>query len=223
MNQHTTETTGCLLNIGGITPLTTIDYPDHLSAVIFCQGCPWRCRYCHNSELISRYQHTSYQWPAIVEKLKQRSGFLDAVVFSGGEPTLQKDLPEAIKDVKKLGFKVGLHTAGCYPKRLEKLLPKLDWVGLDIKAQEDDYESITGVPGSGQNAWESLRILNQSDIEHDIRITVYERLLPENKLHLLIRKLASMGVQSLTLQQCQEKHSLNQSELLFQKGSPGHI
>lgn len=209
MNQHATEIAGPLLTVGGITPLTTIDYPDQLSAVVFCQGCPWRCRYCHNSELIKRNTDTSYQWPTIVEKLKRRSGFLDAVVFSGGEPTLQQGLPDAISEIKQLGLKVGLHTAGCYPEKLEKLLPMLDWVGLDIKALEDDYEALTGVPGSGRKAWNSLRILNQSGKEHEVRITVHKHLLPENKLQRLIRRLATMGIQKPVLQQCQLKHMLD--------------
>ena len=103
------------LSVGGLTPLTTIDYPDNLSAVVFCQGCPLRCRYCHNAELLPRRGATHIAWRDILYFLRQRQGLLDAVVFSGGEPTQQRGLADAIDEVRALGFKIGLHTAGIYP------------------------------------------------------------------------------------------------------------
>ena len=80
------------------------------------------------------------------------SGLLDAVVFSGGEPTLQAGLLDAMLEVRELGFKIGLHTAGMYPQRLAAILPLMDWVGMDVKAPFADYARITGTPGSGERA-----------------------------------------------------------------------
>ena len=84
------------LRIGGITPLTTIDFPGRLAAVLYCQGCPWRCSYCHNPELLDATTPAEMDWPQVLAFLRKRQGLLDGVVFSGGEPTLQAGLPQAL-------------------------------------------------------------------------------------------------------------------------------
>src|SRR3989338_5182172 len=97
------------ITVAGITPFTTIDYPGgFLSAVLFLQGCPWRCQYCHNIHLLPRKTNLSIPWNDVLLFLKKRQGILDAVVFSGGEPTVQTDLIQAITEVRKLNFKIGL-------------------------------------------------------------------------------------------------------------------
>ena len=123
-----------MLLIGGLLPFTTIDYPGCLAAVLFCQGCPWRCRYCHNRHLLPQKGGSALPWQDVLALLERRQGLLDALVFSGGEATLQAALPEAMRRVRAMGFKVGLHTAGPYPERLRECLPLLDWVGMDLKA-----------------------------------------------------------------------------------------
>ena len=128
--------------VGGFEPLTTIDYPDHLSCVVFTQGCPWRCRYCHNHDLIPAKKNTEFDWFQILEFIKSRQGLLDGVVFSGGEPCLQKNIVDAILEVKSLGFKVGLHTGGAYPQRLKECLSLVDWVGFDIKHLPLHYDLV---------------------------------------------------------------------------------
>ncbi|MBO8085942.1 MAG: anaerobic ribonucleoside-triphosphate reductase activating protein [Marichromatium sp.] len=159
--------------VGGYVPLTTVDYPGELAAVVFLQGCGWRCHYCHNQELIpSTAQEGAPTWPELLARLEDRRGLLDAVVFSGGEPTLQHGLRPAVEAVKAMGFKVGLHTNGAYPVRLERVLSALDWVGLDIKAQPEDYEAITAVRGSGRGPWESLAMLAWHGAHHQARVTV---------------------------------------------------
>ena len=88
------------LRIGGITPLTTIDFPGRLAAVLYGQGCPWRCGYCHNPELLDATTPAAVPWPEVLAFLKSRQGLLDGVVFSGGEPTLQAALPAALAEVR---------------------------------------------------------------------------------------------------------------------------
>ncbi|WP_296755919.1 anaerobic ribonucleoside-triphosphate reductase activating protein, partial [Thiobacillus sp.] len=144
------------LRVGGLTPLSTTDWPGLLAAVVFCQGCPWRCGYCHNPDLIPPRGADEIPWEEVLAFLRRRQGLLDGVVFSGGEPTLQAALPDAMRAARGLGFKIGLHTGGMYPGRLAAVLPLVDWVGLDVKAPFADYAGITGVAESGTRARESL-------------------------------------------------------------------
>ncbi|MCP4408730.1 MAG: anaerobic ribonucleoside-triphosphate reductase activating protein [Gammaproteobacteria bacterium] len=188
--------------VGGLTPMTSIDLPGRLAAVVFCQGCPWRCGYCHNSELRPRHNKKAMDWSRVMGFLQGRRGLLDGVVFSGGEPTLQSGLVDAVREVKALGFQVGLHTAGPYPRRLERLLPWLDWVGMDIKAPFHRYEAVTGVFGSGVRARESVKRILGSGLSHEFRTTVDHRLLREGDLLSLARSLASLGVRQYALQAC---------------------
>ncbi|SEQ46696.1 pyruvate formate lyase activating enzyme [Ectothiorhodospira magna] len=186
------------LRVGGMTPLTTIDYPGELAAVIFCQGCPWRCGYCHNTRLQPPRTEAPIGWHQVTAFLSRRRGLLDAVVFSGGEPTLQGGLARAMVQVRNMGFKVGLHTAGVYPERLARVLPFTDWVGLDIKALPEDYPAITGVPGSGEAAWDSLYRVLATDVALEVRTTVVPEL--EAQLPALQSRLARAGVQRHQLQ-----------------------
>lgn len=187
------------LQVGGLTPLTTTDYPGQLAAVVFSQGCPWRCGYCHNPHLIPRSSDFE-GWPGVLSFLHRRQGLLDAVVFSGGEPTLQTGLPEACATVREMGFKVGLHTAGPYPERLGAVLPLLDWVGMDIKAPFSVYDQITQVPGSAARARESLHLLLASGVEYEIRTTLHAGLLSHDQVLELAHELAGAGVRHFILQ-----------------------
>ena len=144
-----------VLKVGGYTPFTATDYPGKLAAVVFVQGCPWRCGYCHNPHLQSRTTDSPVPWAAVLARLCRRVGLIDAVVFSGGEPTMDPGLEEAICAVRAMGFSVGLHTAGMYPQRLAAVLPLVDWVGMDIKASAHGYDAITGVAHSDAPAFAS--------------------------------------------------------------------
>lgn len=194
-----------MLRIGGFEPFSTLDYPGLLSAVVFIQGCPWRCHYCHNPALQPRQitlsapsnrQQASLKpkWSDIVDILRQRQGCLDAVVFSGGEPTLDSDLARAIEQVKDLGLRVGLHTAGIYPERLAALLPLLDWVGLDIKTCHADYPRLTQRRQSGTQAFQSLSHVLSSGIDYEIRTTLDPSLLEAQRLQCLLEELTDARV-----------------------------
>ncbi len=188
------------LRVGGLVPLTTLDFPDHLACVLFCQGCGWRCRYCHNPQLIPARGEQEKAWADILAFLEQRVGLLDAVVFSGGEPTLQAALPEAIAQVRALGFKVGLHSAGIKPKRFAKVLPLVDWVGFDIKAAPEYSTAITGVDGSGAANWHSLDMLLRSGVAHEVRTTVHWQLFDAERLLDLAQRLRAQGVERFVVQ-----------------------
>lgn len=180
--------------VGGFSPLSTCDWPGELVATVFCQGCPLACRYCHNVDLIPPGRGAGPDWQQVLSVLEKRRGLLDGVVFSGGEPTLQKALPKAVAAVRALGFRVGLHTAGPYPDRFARLLPDLDWVGFDVKAPFAEYERITGVAESGVRARESLVALAGSGVAFEVRTTVHPSLLDEADLAFLDADLADLGL-----------------------------
>jgi pyruvate formate lyase activating enzyme len=158
------------LAIAGLARCSTCDWPGRIVATVFLQGCPWRCSYCHNPDLIDPRRPGTIAWEEVAAFLATRRGLLDAVVFSGGEPTRQ-DLRDTIIEVRDLGFKVGLHTMGAYPRRLANLLPLLDWVGFDVKAAPGAVEAITGAPGSTQAMGTSLRLLLDSGVDYQVRTT----------------------------------------------------
>ena len=188
------------LRIGGLARLSSCDWPGELVATLFCQGCPWSCLYCHNPHLIPPKGAAEIAWPDVLSFLDRRRGLLDGVVFSGGEPTLQAALPQAMRAVRALGFRIGLHTAGPYPARLSAVLPLVDWVGFDVKAAFDDYSRITRIAGSGLHARDSLLLVLESGVACDFRTTVHEALLDRFDLARLEFELAALGVSGHRIQ-----------------------
>lgn len=185
------------VRVGGLERLSLCDWPGELVATVFLQGCPWSCGYCHNPHLIPAIPErarTGLDWEAVLAFLSGRRGLLDGVVFSGGEPTLQAALPEAMRAVRDMGFRIGLHTGGPYPARLAAVLPLTDWVGFDVKAPFDDYADTTATPGSGAKARDSLRLLLDSDVSHEVRTTVHPALLDETALARMRTELNALGV-----------------------------
>lgn len=197
------------LNIGGFTPLTTIDYPDKLSCVVFCQGCAWRCRYCHNPELIDTRTASSMTWREIYRFLLDRQGLLEAVVFSGGEASLQPQLLSAMSDVKALGFLIGLHSAGIHVSRFTRALEWTDWVGFDIKALAIDSRRITQVYNSGEVNWHSLEQLLHSGVAYECRTTVHWQLFDVESIWRLAQRLHQYGVSHYAIQLARPTHMLD--------------
>ena len=195
-------TTACPLNVGGLTRFSTIDYPGHVSAVVFCQGCPWRCTYCHNTELQPRDCAMVIPWQEITEWLDNRRGLLEAVVFSGGEPLLQRGLAWAMHEVRAMGYRIALHTAGIYPDRLAGVLPLVDWIGFDVKAPFCDYPRITQAPDkhNGSGIRRALSFVLASGKPHEVRCTVDEGELDADDAESMARQIAEMGVSHLVLQ-----------------------
>jgi pyruvate formate lyase activating enzyme len=184
--------------VGGFQPFSASDWPEHLAAVVFAQGCPLKCGYCHNPHLIPRAPGT-IAFEDVLRNLEVRRNLLDGVVFSGGEPCAQHRLPIAIDAVRELGLRVGLHTAGTFPLMLARVLPRLDWVGLDVKAPPRRFTDVTGV-----SAWrrveESLDLLARSGCGFEARTTWGPTLFPEHELFDLAQMLAAKGVANYVLQ-----------------------
>lgn len=181
-----------------MTPFSSIDYPGKLAAVLFCQGCPLRCAYCHNPALLP-FEQGQLTWPEVMDFLARRRGLLEAVVFSGGEPLAQAGLESALAEVRALGFKIGLHTAGTHTARLRRILPLCDWIGLDIKAPLARYPEITGRE-VGRHTFAALAAIMQTGLDYEVRTTVDHALLSTGDLMALAKELAGYGLTSWVLQ-----------------------
>ena len=159
--------------IGGLQKTSLLDFPEKIAAIVFTVGCNFRCGYCHNPELING----GAKIEDVFEFLKTRQGKLDGVVITGGEPCLQKDLPEFIKQVKELGFAVKLDTNGSFPEMLEKVLPDLDYVAMDIKAPLEKYSQIVNVDVDTSKILKSIEILKNGGVDYEFRTTVVKSQL----------------------------------------------
>ena len=190
------------INVGGVETFSTVDFPEHMSAVVFLQGCPWRCPFCHNTSLQPIAAQTDFVWEKFLAFLAKRRGILDAVVFSGGEPLVQNTLEDALDDVKALGFKTALHTGGYRPEALRRVLPKLNWVGLDIKAPlaAEAYLKATGGYDKIDNVRQSLSLLCEGGVDFECRTTCDPRILSIEDIYAIADSLQKMGVRAYRLQ-----------------------
>lgn len=186
--------------VAGIVPFTSIDFPGCLATVVFFQGCPLRCPFCHNPELQVFPGPMGQSWEEVMDFLKGRVKRLDGVVFSGGEPLMAAEIVEKAKAVKDLGFKVAIHTSGVYPERLREILPLLDWVGLDIKAPWEKYDELCGRPDMVRQVQSSLKILVDSGIDFEVRTTCDPRHLTPADILKIARALNEYGVKTYALQ-----------------------
>lgn len=168
-----------MLKIAGIQKTTLLDYPTKIAAIVFTQGCNFRCGYCHNPDLLEQNKNTDFLPENFISFLKTRQGKLDGVVITGGEPTLQSGLYDFIKQIKQLDFAVKLDTNGTNPKILKKLLSEnlVDYIAMDIKAPFEKYSEITGINVNTNNIKTSIDLIIKSLIEYEFRTTVLKSQL----------------------------------------------
>lgn len=181
------------MKIHGLNKLTLLDYPGHMACLIFTGACNYRCPFCHNASLVLNPNSQ----PAVSEEelfafLQSRKGILEGVCISGGEPTLQADLPEFIRKIRTMGFHVKLDTNGSRPGILKALLEEglLDYVSMDIKNALKKYLSTIGIPESvsgfnnliTDSVRQSAELLMQSSIPYEFRTTVVKELHSEEDL-----------------------------------------
>ncbi|MCK9365035.1 MAG: anaerobic ribonucleoside-triphosphate reductase activating protein [Syntrophales bacterium] len=173
------------IKIGGLQKFSLIDYPGRICAIIFTQGCNFRCPYCHNPELVDPQRYG----PVFSEKdvlcfLEKRKGRLDAVSVTGGEPTLQPDLENFLQKVKELGYLVKLDTNGSNPEVIEKLIKRrlVDFWAMDVKGPLDKYRRIAGVDVNPGKIQKSIALIIAAGAEHEFRTTVVRSLLDHDDL-----------------------------------------
>lgn len=172
------------MKIGGFQKFSLLDYPGKISAIVFTQGCNFCCPYCHNPELLPLNREAQMSQNEVLEFLKTRKGRLDAVVITGGEPTLQPYLLNFISEIKKLGYLVKLDTNGSNPIVLREILEHklVDYVAMDVKAPLDKYSAYVNAHISTNNVIESIKLIIESNVEHEFRTTVVRSLLSEYDL-----------------------------------------
>ena len=197
------------MQIGGFLPLSLCDFPGKVSSVVFTQGCNFRCPFCHNHGLIEGKPAIAITVDDILQDLEERSGFVDGVVISGGEPTLHADLKDLIVKIRSLGLAIKLDTNGSRPEVLRELLESrlLDYVAMDVKASFDRYEILAGVPIDVQVIRESIAIISEAGIPCQFRTTHVPALLSTDEL-ATIQGCLPAGC-SLHIQKCQPEHALN--------------
>lgn len=164
--------------IHGLQKLSLLDFPGRTAATVFLGGCAMRCPYCHNAEIWEVNRPGIMEEEGLYTFLRSRTGFLQGVCFSGGEPLMREDLAEVIRAVRAMGFAVKLDTNGLYPDRLKALLDEglLDMVAMDIKNEPARYAETVGLSHIAmQRIVDSVNLLFGADIRVEFRTTVTKR------------------------------------------------
>ena len=168
----------------GLDKMSLLDYEDKISCVLFYKACNFRCPFCHNGLTVLE-ANTSIDFNEALSYLKTRVGLIDAVVFTGGEPTLEPELKNHIKQVKELGFLVKLDTNGTNPEILKDLIESklIDYVAMDIKNNLKKYPLTTGVNNINETKLlESIHIIMNSGISYEFRTTLVDEFHSEKTI-----------------------------------------
>lgn len=197
------------MKIGGFQKFSLLDYPGQLAAIIFTQGCNFRCPYCHNPELAdpARFEKPLVTG-RVLDFLRRRRGKLGAVVITGGEPTVQPDLVRFVKKLKFMGFLVKMDTNGSNPELLQSLCEQdlVDYWAMDLKAPPDLYKLISRSSVPVENILRSMDILRNSNCEYEFRTTFFERLFDWRDI-ARIQELLRPG-DKFYLQECRYEDTL---------------
>ena len=206
------------MRIGGLQKFSLIDYPGKVACIIFTQGCNFRCGYCHNPELVIPEQFC----PAISEEqvfefLRSRQDYLQGVVVSGGEPTIQGDLITFLDKIKQLGYLIKLDTNGSQPYRLKLLihLRLINYIAMDVKATLDRYEEIIDAPIDVERIKESIDLIINSGIQHEFRTTIVKSFCSNDDLCEIRRMI--QGSQRYHLQKVRLDEKILDKGLLSQE------
>lgn len=198
----------------GVQKFTVLDFPEKIACVAFVPGCDFRCGYCHNPEFVLPEKICALRGSFISAEvflnfLRRRRGLLEGVVISGGEPTLARDLPLFIREVKNLGFAVKLDTNGNRPEVLASLMAEnlLDYVAMDFKTAPLAYGSLVGEAVKVDNILASVKLLQESLTPHEFRSTLIKEVHTESVIAAMIEALT--GSKRLYLQRFRNGHTLS--------------
>ena len=198
---------------GAIRKFSTIDYPGKLACVLGTKGCNMDCHWCHNYDLVSFKFSPDCQLitePEVMELLKERLGFIEGVVVSGGEPTLQQDLPDFCQRLKAMNFAVKLDTNGTNPAMMETLIQEalIDYVAMDIKTDFQSYPAITKAEFHPEKIKKSIDLLLNGSLPYEFRTTCVKPYVDKAR----IKKIGELirGADHLFLQKLDLTHVSNQ-------------
>lgn len=173
------------MKIGGFQKFSLIEYPGKICAVIFTQGCNYRCGYCHNPELVEPQLFTKpIPEKEILSFLEKRKGKLEAVEITGGEPTLQPDLLEVLKKIKAMGYLSKLDSNGSNPEIVQKAvdLNLVDYLAMDIKAPLGKYQQVINYPVDLKKIEQSIKLIINSGLDYEFRTTVVKSQLSKDDI-----------------------------------------
>jgi pyruvate formate lyase activating enzyme len=206
------------MKILGIQKQSLIEYPGKISAIIFLGGCNLRCQFCHVPHLvlpeeIEKQKEISQK--EIFSFLKERRNFLEAVAITGGEPTINKDLPNFIKKIKKLGYLVELETNGTNPEMLKYLIDKklIDYVATDVKHRLDSFEKYKEITGwvltreMFENIKKSVKILISGKVDYELRTTIMKEFHKKEDILEICKEI--QGAKVYYLQNYQKNHTIS--------------
>ncbi|HOH46341.1 MAG TPA: anaerobic ribonucleoside-triphosphate reductase activating protein [Candidatus Cloacimonadota bacterium] len=188
-----------------------LDYPGKLSAIVFTQGCNFRCPYCHNPGLVDPARFSeSIPEEEVLDFLKKRVGKLNALTVTGGEPLLQPDLEDFLKAVKELGYLIKLDTNGSFPAQLKSIIDQglTDYIAMDIKAPLDLYSLVVQVELDSSAIIESMDLIRSSSIPYEFRTTLFDKVLLSEDVERLKLMLKSGDV--YYLQECRYQDTLEE-------------
>lgn len=183
------------MQIHGLQKMTLLDYPGKVACTVFIAGCNYACPYCHNSQLQTREAEPIMQDDALLSFLQKRQGLLDGVCITGGEPTLNPELPQLLERIKALGYAVKLDTNGSRPGVLRQLVTDglVDYVAMDVKNGPEKYAQTVGVTGLQlESIEESLRFLISGSVPYELRTTLVQQLHDEESIASMGRWLAGL-------------------------------
>lgn len=168
----------------GLDKLSILDYEDYISAVIFTPKCNFRCPFCHNGTTVLN-SNDYIPFEEILDYLKSRKGLLDAVVVTGGEPTMMPELKSRITQIKELGFKVKLDSNGTHPEVIKDLVESnlIDYVAMDIKNSLKEYPNTVGTLFvNEENIKKSIEYLKENHVPYEFRTTLVNELHSEESI-----------------------------------------
>ena len=162
-----------------------VDFPGRMAAVFFLSGCNFRCGFCHNAKLMSRVDAPGLRWMEVEEACRKfRENWVKSVVVTGGEPTLHPGVFRIVEQLREWGFSVKLDTNGSRPRILEKLLPLVDYVAMDVKFAPADYSELAGF-GDLAALTESIAMIRAGAKDYEFRTTVIEAWHGEERMRAI--------------------------------------
>lgn len=171
------------MNINGLQKLTLLDFPGRVACTVFLAGCPFRCPFCHNSELLSRNAETVMDDKELLQFLEKRKNLLDGVAVTGGEPLMTDEIFPLLRSIRQLGYAVKLDTNGAYPQRLQRIVEEglADYIAMDIKNSPQRYAETIGLNSFDLTPIrESVALLMEKAPDYEFRTTVVEELHDDN-------------------------------------------